>query len=231
MGGRGVPAQLVQPFPQDKPGLTIELLKLVGQEAGVTFEIRRFPWNRCLHLLETNRIEAVFHSSFNKDRTAYGVYPTEDGDKLDESRAIYTSAYMIYKRAGSRLTWNGKAFGNLERPIGAQIGFAVIDKLEELGVSVDPVKGADLNLKKLINRRIDAYAAIESIADTELASKPALAGKTEKLPIPFITKPYFLMFSKKFHAKNTELVERIWNTIARVKAMNTFKVIESGYAE
>ena len=218
------------PLHLDKPGLSIELLKLAGEEAGVTFKFENYPFARRLYLLKENSIQAMFHSSYKKDRSVYGAYPIKD-DKPDASRSIYTDAYMVYKRVGSKVTWDGKKFGNLDKPVGAQSTYAVIDDLKKLGVPVEPIVGSDLNFNKLAAGRIDAYAELEGVADARLATMPDLADKIEKLPKPIRVKPYFLMFSKVYYEKNTELVERIWDAIAKVRTSVEFKAIEKRYAK
>ena len=214
----------------DKPGLSIELLRLAGKEAAVTLEFSYYPWERSLFLLREGGTDAVFHSSYQKKRTAFGAYPIKDG-RPDVSRSMYTSSYMIYRRVGSKVTWDGKMFTNLKKPVGAQPSYAVIEDLERLGVPIEQVTGTDLNLIKLVGDRIDAYAEVDSIADARLASMPDLADKIEKLPKPIRVKPYFLMFSKAYYEKNTELVERIWDAIAKVRTSAEFKAIEKRYAK
>ena len=80
-----------------KPGITVELLKMVAESVGVPFEFKRMPWKRCLYAVEHGMADAAFHASYKPSRAEFGVYPIRDG-QLDSSRGIYTNAYVFTDR-------------------------------------------------------------------------------------------------------------------------------------
>ena len=62
-----------------KPGISVELFKMVAQSVGVQFEYQRMPWKRCLYAVEHGMADTTFHASFKPARAKFGVYPTRDG--------------------------------------------------------------------------------------------------------------------------------------------------------
>ena len=76
-----------------KPGLTLELLKMVEKQVNVQFQFKRMPWKRCLYMVENGLADAAFHASYKLDRAKYGAYPFRDG-KLDSTRGIYKNIMM-----------------------------------------------------------------------------------------------------------------------------------------
>ena len=77
-----------------RPGITIELLKMVEKKVGVQFQFKRMPWKRCLYMVENGLADATFHASYKLDRAKYGAYPFRDG-KLDSTRG-YTKTPMQF---------------------------------------------------------------------------------------------------------------------------------------
>jgi len=150
-----------------KPGITLELLKMVEKKVGIPFQFKRMPWKRCLYMVETGLADATFHASYKPDRAQYGAYPLRGGE-LDPTRAIYKNAYAIYIKRGSGVTWNGEAFSNISRPIGTQLSYAVADDLRRMGYAVEEEGIAASNLDKLLTGRISAYAGMETIVDNIL---------------------------------------------------------------
>jgi polar amino acid transport system substrate-binding protein len=93
-------------IPKERPGITIELMRLVEKRAGVRFEMQRVPWARSLYLLESNQVDGVFHMSYVPERTRFAAYPMKDGQP-DRARSIFTQRYFLYARKGTRLAWDG----------------------------------------------------------------------------------------------------------------------------
>lgn len=211
--------------PADKPGITIELLRMAAEKTGVTLEIARFPWKRCLYLLENGYIDATFHASYTEERAQYAVYPTRAG-KLDTSRAIYLNRYVIYVRKGSELRWDGRALSNVGKPLGTISGNAVADDLKRMGAAVEEAPGVRSNMEKLRSGRIAAYVEIEGIGDDFLADHRAEFtefAEVDKLPLPFQEKHYFVALSKKFYQQNPELAEAFFDAIRDVQATPAYR--------
>ena len=213
-----------------KPGLTLELFRMVEEPARVRFRFKRVPWKRGLYLVENGLADGIFHSSFKEDRLRYGAYPMTADGRPDPSRSIFTQSYVLYVLEGSGLTWDGHALGNRRMALGVTAGYSVIGKLSRMKIPFEEAKTQKISLGKLLGGRIDAFVGLENMVDHLLVDDPARYAPVKKLKPPFRTSPYYLMFSKSFAARSPELAERVWSAIAAVRESPTFKARELYYA-
>jgi len=197
------------------PGLTIKMLRMAGERANVPIELSRVPWQRGLYLVETGQADAIFASSFVKERQRYGVYPLKDG-RPDTGRKLFDQSYSLFVRGESEVGWDGEALINLRAPVGATPGYAVVPVLRAMGVAVEEEPDHTANLRKLVAGRLDAYAELETQVRPMLASNKAEFGGIVELSPPVLTKPYYLMFSKIFCSRTPEIAEQFWDAIAAV---------------
>ena len=214
-----------------KPGLTIEMLRMASERANVAIELSRTPWERGLYLIQTGQADAIFASSYVEDRLPYGVYPMRDGHP-DTRRKLFDQSYRLYIRTGSGIGWDGKTLTNLHAPVGATTGYAVVPVLRAMGLEVVEEPSHLANLRKLVARRIDAYAELDTHVRPLLRSNPAEFGGIIELSPPVLTKPYYLMFSKIFYDRASEIAERIWDAIALVNESAAYQDLRHGkYAD
>ncbi len=199
----------------EKPGLTVELLRMASELANVPIELSRTPWQRGLYLIEAGQADAIFASSYVEDRLRFGVYPMRNGQP-DTSRKLFDQSYRLYVRAGSGVGWDGKALTHLQAPVGATPGYAVVPVLRAMGVTVVEESSHIANLRKLAAGRIDAYAELDTHVRPLLQGNPLEFGSIVELSPPVLTKPYYLMFSKIFYARAPDVAERLWDAIAVV---------------
>ena len=111
----------VQPWrTEDGRGLNFELLKLVGQRENIRFDFQSMPWKRCLAQLQANAVDGAFAVSFKTDRREIGEYP--GGATPDSAKRMHVDRYILIRRKGSSVDWDGKALHNVDGAIGAQLG-------------------------------------------------------------------------------------------------------------
>ena len=213
-----------------KPGITVELMKMVAEQVGIPFQFSRLPWKRCLYMVENGLADATFHASYKSDRAEYGVYPSKD-NALDPTRAIYKNSYVFYTLKGSGVKWDGKALSHVGHPIGTQLSFAIADDLRKMGHKVAEEGSVATNLDKLAAGRISAYADLESIVDNALNNHRSRYTMIEKLQPPLKEKMYYLLVSKKFAKAHPELTERIWDAIRDVQQTDAYKEMLKKYEE
>jgi len=213
-----------------KPGITVELFKMVAQSVGVQFEYQRMPWKRCLYAVEHGMADATFHASFKPVREKFGVYPTRDG-QLDSSRRIYKNSYVFYARKGSGVNWSGRTISNASRPIGTQLSYSIADDLRKMGYAVEEEATVANNLNKLAAGRISAYAEIESIADYAIGKEKTRYENIVKLQPPLSEKYYYLLISKSFYEKNTQVAEKIWDAVRDVQQTEAYREMVGKYLD
>ncbi len=214
----------------EKPGLTLEMLRMVERYVPVKFSFKRVPWNRGLYLLETNQADGIFHASFKEERTKLGVYPMKEG-KPDTSRAVLVQNYVFYKKKGSPFTWDGKAAANQKKAVGASAGYSIIDDLKKMGIPVEKAKTHEINFTKLMGDRIDAVADLENMADIYLERDRTWGDNIVKLAPPIKSKAYYLLLSQGFYQKHKDIAERIWNALATINGSEEFKALLQKYSD
>lgn len=213
-----------------RPGLTVEVLRMAGEQAGIPIQLSRTPWERGLYLIESGQADAIFASSYVQDRTRYGVYPMKDGQP-DPSRKLFDQSYCLYVRAGSDVRWDGKTLANLKGRVGATPGYAVVPVLRAMGATVDEEPSHIDNLRKLLAGRLDAYAELDNHVRPLLHANPQEFASIVELSPPVLSKPYYLMFSKIFYTNSPEVAERFWNAIAAVNASPAYQDLLHKYAD
>lgn len=204
-------------------GLNFELLKMVEQRANVRFDYQGMPWKRCLAQIKDNAVDGVFAISYKPDRHDVGEYP--GGQQIDIGKRMHIDRYVLLRRKGSPVEWDGKSFRNLDGAIGFQLGYSVGDVLRAQHVEVDEgSQRSDELARKLLAGRIAAAAMGGS--DAAVLMHGPLAPQLEQLPAPIIEKPYFLMLSHALVAARPQLAERIWRALEEARNSPAYKKLE-----
>jgi polar amino acid transport system substrate-binding protein len=208
-------AQDVRPWRTEKGGgLNFELLKMVGERLDIHFDFQSIPWKRCLAQLKANAVDGAFAVSYKPDRRELGEYP--GGDTPDASKRMHTDTYVVLRRKGSKVEWDGKRFSKLEGAVGFQLGYSVGDVLRAQNLQVDEgSQRADELARKLVAGRLGAAAMGGS--DAAGLMRGPLAAQLEQLPVPIIEKPYFLILSHALVASRPELAASIWNAVEQAR--------------
>jgi polar amino acid transport system substrate-binding protein len=93
-----------------------------------------------------------------------------------------------------------------------------------MGVAVnDGARTTDQNFQMLLKERYVGYAHQDVVADHYLKAHGLT--NVEKLPIPLVTKAYFLMFSHQYMKKNPQLAEKLWTRIGEIRDTVTKEVV------
>ncbi len=208
----------------EKPGIAIEIVEKAAAACGINPLLSRYPGGRLLARIGDNTIDGVVLLSFSRERLALAAYPMK-GDAADPNFQIASLSYAFYVRADSAITWDGMEIKGLTRPIGANLGWSIVDDLKKEGLAVEPATDTMNNFNKLLRGRIDAVATHTTIGDSYLADN-YLAGKVKRLDPPISTKPYYLALSHAWRDAHTEAAECLWHEIARVREEATPALIK-----
>lgn len=208
-------AQDVRPWRTEKgEGLNFALLHIVERRLDIRFDFQSIPWKRCLAQLKDNSVDGAFAVSYKPDRRELGEYP--GGAQPDAAKRMHTDTYVLLRRKGSDVAWDGKHFSHLDGAIGFQLGYSVGDMLRAQNVEVDEgSQRADELARKLIAGRL-AAAAMGGSDAARLMQGP-LGAQLEQLPIPLIEKPYFLILSHALVANKPQLAARLWSAIEQAR--------------
>ena len=196
----------------ERPGVAVEMVQAAAASCDVAPEFARYPGGRLLALATDNTIDAIVLLSFSPDRLAMGAYPMK-GDIADPDFQIATLSYAFYVRSDSDIAWDGKTVTGLARPIGANLGWSIVQDLTKMNLPVEPAKDTQNNFNKLLLGRIDAVAMHTTIGDAYL-EEHALGAKVKLLHPPITSKAYYLVFSHAWHEQHAALAECLWQSIA-----------------
>ena len=203
-------------------GLNFLLLNRAARQAGVEFKYQTMTWPRCLALLKTGEMDGAFAASFKEDRLEIGTFP--GGATPDHRKRLHSDRYVLVRKRGAAVDWDGRQFNHLSGHIGTQLGYSINDKLKKLGVATDDgAQSAEALLKKLIAGRIAAAAMLEGEVRAVLSASTEYPGAVEILPQPLEEKPYYLMFSHALTQRNPQMTQRIWDAIESVRQSRDYQ--------
>lgn len=198
----------------EKPGVTVELIRLTAADLGITPTFIRAPWRRCLDLLKGGEVDAAINASFNSERLEYGEYPLKDG-KPDESKKSHVWTYTLYRKKGSHISWNGKGFESLDGALGTPLGYSIAGDLKKMNLDVDESGDAEANLRKLSAGRISGAVLLREATDPLVKAK----GFTDiEAEAPVEAKPTYIMLSHQLVKRDPALAEEFWAHFAEVRA-------------
>lgn len=218
---------------EQQGGLNFELLRMVEQRLNIHFDFHSMPWKRCLAQLQANAYDGAFAVSYMPERRALGVFPGTAGANAnananagaDNAKRMHVDRYVLLRRKGSPVEWDGKVLRRLDGPVGFQLGYSVGDVLRGLQVEVDEgSQRPDELARKLLAGRVGAAAMGGS--DAAAVMRGPMGAQLEVLPLPLIEKPYFLVLSHSMAQRRPELAQRIWSAMAQVRSSPAYKKLE-----
>jgi polar amino acid transport system substrate-binding protein len=83
----------------EKPGVTVELIRIVAKDVGIEPVFVRAPWRRCMELLKEGEVDAVINGSYSSARAEFGAFPMQ-GEKPDDARKSHVWTYTLYRKKG-----------------------------------------------------------------------------------------------------------------------------------
>ncbi|MBF0205397.1 MAG: transporter substrate-binding domain-containing protein [Oligoflexia bacterium] len=198
------------------PGISIDILRMVGEKLNLQIDFRRSPWKRALEIeLQNGNIDGLFSASYVKEREAFGIYPLI-GQTPDEGKRLYTSSYVFYQAKGNNISWDGNTL-DFRETIYVPVGYSIADDLRKKGLKVAENNSPQQLMQQLALKRIKIAALLEDSGDFVMSSRPDIGKSVEKLSPPIKTKAYYVLFSHQFYAKNEGLALRIWDTIENIR--------------
>jgi polar amino acid transport system substrate-binding protein len=178
------------------------------------FEYTPLPWTRCLKMAERGDFDAVLAGSYSSDRAKSLTYPQKADGSVDASKRMFNLGFAVIRRVGSKVSWNGNQFSHLDAPVGAQLGYSIVEYLRSQQVEVDVGSPTVVNgLRKLNAGRISAMVVNPFNFEASL-HEPEFTGKLEMLIDPLIqNKPYYLILANGFVAAHPEQAPKIWKAV------------------
>jgi polar amino acid transport system substrate-binding protein len=196
-------------------GLDFDLLKHVEQKVGLKFKVIGLPWKRCLAKLQANEMHGAFSVSFARDRVKVGAYPG-GAEKPDASKRMHNGTYVVVRKKGNKVSWDGRRFSNLNGPVVYQLGYSVADRLHDLNV---PTLEMNKTVIDIANGLIEGWVPAAAVFSSDIAPvmETPIGAKLEILSPPLVEKPYFLMLSHSLVKNRPDLARKLWDTVEEVR--------------
>jgi polar amino acid transport system substrate-binding protein len=207
---------------RDKVGLNFVMLEAVAARSGLRFEYQGRPWRRCHDDLRAGRVDGTFGMSVTPERQAFAAFP--GGETPDASRRMFEGGYVLVRRRGDSVDYNGQRIVGLVGPIGAEPATSIAQDLRRQGYPVDDAApNPQALLRKLAAGRLGAAAVgTDQMHQLHQQDHPWLV-ELEVVERPLVEKPYFLALSKPLVAKHPELARRVWQAVAEVRESEAYQ--------
>lgn len=211
-------------------GLNFDLINSAARHQRIEVKYHGLPWKRCLAELKANAMDGALAASFQPDRLEIGAFP--GGSTPDANMRLHVDRYVVLRRKGTTVEWDGKAFRGLEGAIGIQLGYSVGGQLKALKVAVDD---GSLTLRELLQKLIAGRLGAAAVLGSEMAhlamhDKP-LAKQVDILPHPLVEKPYYLMLSHHVAASRPALANGLWKAIEKARNSPGYRKAEKDALE
>jgi polar amino acid transport system substrate-binding protein len=193
------------------------LIQLSAREVGIDVQFYPAPTTRCREEIRVGLADGFPITPHTPALEPFMAYPMKKG-KPDGERAVMTARTAVFRRSASSVDWDGSRFSGLSTPVLVPFGAVLlVDRLKAMDVAMDDKgKSLDANLVKLLAGRADAAIGSETSGFALLAD-PQFKGKVEMLPIAFSAEPYFLGLNKQYYEANSELLEKLWTAMGRIR--------------
>lgn len=198
-------------------GSDIELLNAVFKEMNTALEIKVYPWNRCVAMVQNLEADGVLTLSKNAEREAYLVYPNE---------ALNMSRNVIFVRKDSGIKFN--TYEDLKGiTIGTSAGYSYGEEFDKNTLfKLESAQDEETNFKKLQAGRINAFIC-DSIVGVYFLKKLKMQGEIMYLPKIVSEFKMYAAFSKKPQSK--DLAAKFDKALLAIKKSGVYQKILDSY--
>jgi len=210
-------------IPNDHPGATIEhLQQLVAAVPGVTLQLERRPWKRCLAKLEAGETDAVV-ASYRPEREAIGQYPLT-AQQPDRQRAFGEHQTCLVQKAGSSWRWDGERISGIDSLVVARpLGYAPLIVPGPKQVLMHYTLSGTMDLELLQAGRVQAVTTLCQIAGQSIISPNILERGLLVLTPALHTNVGYLLFSHRFYQQHQATADALWQRLATDKGRAIYR--------
>lgn len=197
-------------------GVDIELLRLVAERLELKLEFVRYPFKRSLRMIELGEVDIMTGVLHRPEREAMFHY-MEPPYKSNSDKAFFAlKGHNLHVRRHNDLH---------TLHIGTQLGHKYYPEFDQDNqIEKHPVRKVDLNIKMLLDKRIDAFIITEATGEYHIA-KLDLTDRIVKLDYAYRNpQPVYMVLSKispyadRLHEFSQTLKEIVGNgTVDRLK--------------
>lgn len=203
----------------DETGLVFTELKQIEKKLNIKFTYIRLPWKRCQFEGQSGNVDGLIAASFTKERTNWGVYPTDEAGELNRQLRFHTDSFYVYTRKDSAIKFRNGKFENLgNNQIGVQLGYSVGTHLKDAGYAIHSSFSTAYDLLKELDYSALEVAVLQDHESTKILNEnPKFKKHVVRLTPPYKVADQYLLFSKIFFNKYPEVSKAIWNAIPEAR--------------
>ena len=193
---------------------------------GVRLELEPLPWARCLSEVQRGSLDGVLGASYLPERARWLAYPLDARGHPDASRRMFRMGFVMLRRAGSGVRWDGAMFRNATRPVGVERGHASVAFLRERGIAYDENQpDLDAMLAKLRAERVDAIVVSEAQRLSLLAWRPEAIAGIELAGPTLVYRDYYLALDPEWARVHRREAEALWSALGAFRTTPDFERI------
>ncbi|MGQ7958565.1 hypothetical protein ACUTAF_12790 [Pseudomonas sp. SP16.1] len=192
------------------------LLRQAVEAQGLALEFVPKAWRRCLRGVQQGVYDGVIGTAANLEYQAFLAFPRMQ-ERVDERRSLGTTRMLLYRRVGSRASWNGRTFQNLNGPLLYLSGRSALKSMIESagGQGLDYARSSEQLALMMLNGR--GSLAIDHQSEVErIIRMPPYRGRFEILPKPFIEAAIYFAVGLDSYRQRRPLFEAIWWEVSRL---------------
>lgn len=217
------PGQQVQP---ERPGATIEHLQLIAAKVpGLTVNLVRYPWQRCLKYLKSGEVDAVV-ANYSDSRRDLGVFPMRL-DKPDPKREFTQQDICLVTSKALAKKWNGKSFNDMAKvTLAHQVSRSYKQALPHQQFVRIPISAQARALQMLAQDKVQVISMVCKIAG-KTAMPSGFNPDTMQMLEPSIELLHgHLVFSHQFYQANRATAQALWAELAEPQRAIYLKYLE-----
>lgn len=134
-------------------GYVTEITRTALERVGYFMQIDFVPWKRALHDAQNGYYNGVLGLYYSDERAEWMAY----------SESIAAVQLVFFEKKGRNILWE-KLYDLKSFTIGTEQGFVYTDEFDNADyLKKESVRNAELNLKKLLENRVDLVAASRNV--------------------------------------------------------------------
>lgn len=199
-------------------GIWQERIKKILDDNKINYIFYYAPRSRCLHDLKTNTGHALIAAP-TPERMKYMSYPRDKNGHLDEGAILDEVFYMLYKRIGPKINWDGKKLtGQGPKKVLYQRGLQIAWDLQQK--KIDSIQGVE-TIHQILQMLELGRSEAAIIPKSQLSKLIKIPKNISEDPTPVLITKIYLAFAQDFAQSNSDTVEKIWKLYERkIKTLN-----------
>lgn len=204
------------------------LARLMAERLGeATPQYASLPWQRCLTEAAAGQHDGVLAASYTAERAEGLAYPRRPDGQPDEERRMFRVGYVLLRRKGTPVRWDGRRFhGSSPRAgeaIGAERAYSIVQFARDRGAVVEDRYPSFGSLVDALRLKRSAGVLINQEGAAQLLADPAWAQDHELGGPPLQQRAYYLALAKRFAEADPARAEALWRAVAEMRNSPAFQ--------